>query len=177
LAARFILSDFTITKFDDINFEFENFRFCIQCKRPQGGSSLGRNIEDAYDQLKTTMFQKDSRGLIAISVEKVLDIDDKVLPISGSAEIETAVDVKISDFVIKHNSTWASILHKNVLALLPVFRFISMLEPRRIPVATYFICIIPLFPGGVLNYTNDLLLRKMAAKLKVGIQTPSLRPF
>lgn len=173
LAARFILHGFNVTSFEDIEFKFECFRVCVQCKRPQSDKSVESNINGAYNQLKSFIFEKDTKGLIAISVEKVLgidDIDDKFLPTNDENQIGSVIDNHINNFRGRYEWAWKQILNIDVLAILTIMRFISMLEPKRLPTHTYIINVIPLFCGGIVNSVNDRLLKVIYEKFRSGLK-------
>jgi hypothetical protein len=146
LAARFIKAGFKVNDFQDINFDFQEFRINVECKRPHTKRSITENIEKGCDQLlkKNPTFGRTSKNIIAISVDKVLEIDKKILPITDEQDVEKEVEKQVGYFREGHHKTLDRLSDKNILAILLVFKFMSIVQPGALLTSVFFVGGIPL---------------------------------
>ncbi|MBI2987819.1 MAG: hypothetical protein HYY45_13730, partial [Deltaproteobacteria bacterium] len=80
LAAYFSERGIPLTGFDDLKFRFEEIDYSVQCKRLLSPSNVGENINKAYEQLKQrNLVADESRGFIALAIEKVMGLEGKIL--------------------------------------------------------------------------------------------------
>lgn len=72
IATRFLKSDFIINieSIADVNIEFNDLQYHIECKRVQSEQKIENKIKEAYNQLGKNN-QNVSRGIIALDLSKV----------------------------------------------------------------------------------------------------------
>ena len=89
----------------DLHLSWEDKRFLVACKRPYREESIRANVRTAISQLNENLKSesKDSFGVIAISLSKVLNPGDKVL--DGGPE---ALDSILARLLEEHKSDWHS---------------------------------------------------------------------
>lgn len=86
LAARLMRRGIRVTGFEDVQFSFEGYPFCVQCKRLLSKANMKHNIDKAYDQVKKALSDhNNARGVIALSIEKLWKIDGLVLDVQSPA--------------------------------------------------------------------------------------------
>src|ERR1700688_3638482 len=78
LAAHFSCAGIQILGFDDLKFAFEGHTYLVECKRPFRSATLDDNIEKAYTQLRAKLRNESDRGIVAVAVEKVFDLDSRI---------------------------------------------------------------------------------------------------
>jgi len=86
LAAHLSMSGVKLVGFDDVQFQFEDHRYIVECKRPFIDRRFEDNLGKAYDQLASRLKAPNDRGLAAIAVEKVLDIDGSIHRIDSTPD-------------------------------------------------------------------------------------------
>lgn len=78
LAAHLAVSGLNLVGFDDVQMEFEGQRYVIECKRPFLDDTFESNLGKAYAQLVRRLKGPLDRGVVAIAIEKVVSLDDRV---------------------------------------------------------------------------------------------------
>jgi hypothetical protein len=133
MAAYYSRAGFKLLGFDDLKFEFEGLEYQVECKRPFSAGALYRNIGDAYRQLSPKLGRDDSRGIIAIAVEKVFDLDrnfQRVLSLSSVSELGRQIADKFRTKVVKFDSQWVDTRIVGVLAIIRLL--VKTEEPKTI---------------------------------------------
>lgn len=128
LAAYMSSAGFRISGFDDLEFEFEGFRYLVECKRPFSERALDRNIEGAYNQLRKKMDGERSRGIVAISVEKVFYLDQKFHHFTSLKDVNSfTLDIaeKFRTRIAKYRSRW---IDTRVVGVLAIIRFLTRID-------------------------------------------------
>ena len=85
LAAHCSFAGCRLLGFDDLTFKFEGCRYVIECKRPWHKETLGNNIEKAYQQLRSKLDGPNCRGIVAVAVEKVFGLDNRLQKVDSDA--------------------------------------------------------------------------------------------
>ncbi|MEO8502366.1 MAG: hypothetical protein ABI609_00565 [Acidobacteriota bacterium] len=80
LATDFGRDNLEVTHFDDFGFRFEDVAFDVQCKRLLSPNQMTSNdrVRDAYRQLVDRFSGQDSRGLVALRLDRVIETDSRV---------------------------------------------------------------------------------------------------
>jgi hypothetical protein len=169
LATRFIKAGFKVNDFQDINFDFNEFRINVECKRPHTRRSITANIERGGDQLleRDPTHGRTSKNIIAISVDKVFEIDRRILFITDEQDIEKEVEKEVGAFRETYHKTLNRLSDKNILALLLVFKFMSIVRPQALLTSVFFVGGIPLKRQiGNLILADHKLLEDIEKQLK-----------
>lgn len=155
-------------RFEDVTFEFNKYKICVQCKRPQSPRSVCSNIRNAYKQLipKNSLFDSVTKGMIAISTDKILNLDDKIFHVKSESEISQFAEQTAKYFLAKFSSCLLNILNVDVLAILLMVKFIVILEPQKLLIAANYVRVHPLFQNSILNAANSALLEDMMELMK-----------
>jgi hypothetical protein len=163
LASLFISTGFNIIKFDDVQFEFNGRRYIIECKRLHSQSNVKYNIDYAYQQLSRKINTENEYGLIALSIDKLLNIDSKLYQaasvdsISGKAEEESVA------FINQYKSILNSFQNIHIVGIIVFFKFISDLDSNVTPSSFYYVYPLQGVREHQIMVYNDL--ENMAAKL------------
>ncbi len=173
LAAKLTEKGMTIKHYEDIVFDFDNFEFAIQCKRPFNINSLSKNINYAYNQLKRhnrLESEQRVRGIIALSVDKILGFD-KFLDDKGDFKIPKyedrhAVMKFITDSMDsmfnQYRTTWSHLLNSKVLAIFFFFRFpVIIISENNLLTNIGYVVVTPLINKEIesLRSEYDLLIK------------------
>ena len=169
LATRFIKAGFKVNDFQDINFDFKEFRINVECKRPNTEKSITANIERGCDQLleRDPTHGRTSKNIIAISVDKVLEIDREIFFFTHEQDIQKEVDEKVGVFRETYHKTLKRLSDKNILALLLVFKFMVIVRSQELLTSVFFVGGIPLKKQiGNLILADHKLLEDINKQLK-----------
>jgi hypothetical protein len=124
LAAFLLSAGISVVGFDDVQFEFEDTHFLVECKRPFSPSGLERNIKKAYTQLHKKLKEPSHRGLIAVAVDKAYSLDSKLHSIemtnAGQFAIQVAHQFRsdLNRFVMKN------FFDHRVVGVIAIIRFL-----------------------------------------------------
>lgn len=169
LATRFIKAGFRVNDFQDVNFDFQGFSINIECKRPQTKKSIATNIDDGCKQLlkRNPTHERSSKNIIAMSIEKVLGIDRRILMIADEQDVENEVDREVRVFQETYRKTLNKLSDKNILVLLLVFKFMSIVQPQALLTSVFFVGGIPLRRQiGNFILADDRLLEDIKKQMK-----------
>jgi hypothetical protein len=173
MAAYFSKAGFKLLGFDDLKFEFEGVEYQVECKRPFSAGALDPNIGDAYRQLSPKLNRDDSRGIIAIAVEKVFDLDrnfQKVLSLSDVSEIGIKVADKFRTKVVKFDSQWVD---TRLVGILAIIRFLVKTEEPQTIGPSYSLGLIMRTSPGVGQAVDCERLKRMVSQLQSSFSAQS----
>ena len=129
LAALLKSKGIEILDFDDVSFELEKAIWNIQCKRPVSSKNLGVNIQGAIVQTKNffekTITNLDLRGIIAISIDKILETDRNTIVTPNGTSLENYVRMKSMQFVNQFKHEWRGIIDTRFLAVFVFFKGVA----------------------------------------------------
>lgn len=163
LASLFISKGFNIINFDDVQFEFNNRRYIIECKRLHSLRNVKYNIDYAYQQLSKKINRDNEYGIIALSIDKLFDIDAKLYQSVSVDSISRKAEQESNVFINKYKSIWNSFQNIHIVGIIVCFRFIADLN-SNVTVSTLYSVTSPLGVEEVQNSVfNDLL--NIASKL------------
>lgn len=139
LAARIKDRGLDVVGFKDININFENHQIAIQCKRPYSIERLEANINDAYEQMKTENSMTDDnnvRGIVAISVEKILGLDKNTFVFKTGQHIEEFIYREVDKLCDLHRTKWLHLMNINIFGIFFYFRFFAQVQDENDKVYT-----------------------------------------
>ena len=168
LAAHLSKAGFKLLGFDDLKFEIEGIEYQVQCKRPSNIRTLDSNIERAYQQLEARLHQNDSRGIIAIAVEKIFDLDQgfqSMLSSSDISEFGKQIGQKFKTKVDKFNSQWVD---TRVVGILAIIRFLFRIEGTQEVGASYNCGLIMFASFKFAQEADEQRLLRMVSQLQSG---------
>jgi len=175
LAAIFTLKGLEVLDFNDVSFKLDDAICNIQCKRPMSGKSLNGHIKKAVQQGQNFFDREKSglvpRGIIAISIDKMLGTDKQVIRTLTAHTLENHVNNKLKEFVEQHNDKWSMIKDHRFLA---VFVFMRAVVEVKNPLTFGPIRHIGIdhFLSGSIDQVKDTqrlqLLAKLLAKQEKG---------
>lgn len=158
LAANLSSTGLNILGFDDVAFEFEGIKYLCECKRPFKSSSLDRNIQKAYSQLTKKIAKDSDRGLIAVSVEKVFNLDQSFQFLDKTTDINKfALDIasELNQKITKYQRIW---IDSRIVGVLAIVRFI--VKTPKTFISSYNIAVLrSALPEFGQKADNDRLLR------------------
>ena len=126
LAARLMNQGIKVTGFEDVQFDYEGYTFCVQCKRLLSEANIKHNIAKAYDQVqKALSVHKKTRGIIALSIEKLWKIDGLVLDVQSPAEAGMRISHDLDKFRREHSHLWDGFLNINVVGIILSFKCLA----------------------------------------------------
>ena len=111
LAANLSSAGLQLLDFDDVKFQFENHAYLIECKRPSQSNRLEHNIEKAYTQLSAKLTSSSDRGIVAVAVEKVFDLDSRIQPVAlaiSPTDFARSVAEQFRSRISKYETGWVS---------------------------------------------------------------------
>lgn len=133
LAASLLDKDVQLDGFDDVQFTYRGRSFRVEVKRPQSAGSVRRNIEKAFSQLSTKMLDPLALGVVAVSAEKILGLENRILRIAPGATLAGAVEKCKSNFVAEHSGAWDEEVDARICAVVLILRIIWFSESEQQP--------------------------------------------
>jgi len=136
MAALLHDKDFVITGFNDVNFNFLEKTFAIQCKRIASEKRIGENVKTAIEQLENNQTDK---KIIALSLEKVCLYNEngyQRINVDSCENLEKAfdhVDTMITEYCKKELSCLDRIKNNDILLAMLWLRFtVSFREEKKL---------------------------------------------
>jgi hypothetical protein len=105
----------------DILCEIGQASLYIQCKRPFAEAGISRNISSARRQLTRDLIVSGSslaRGLVAISISRVLNPGDKLLVARTEGEVALSLADEAESLGQRHSHLWKRISDKRIVGIL-----------------------------------------------------------
>lgn len=165
LAATLMRAGVEVTDFDDVQFNFDSIHYITQCKRPFSARSVATNVDSAWGQIVARAPKGSySRGIIALAVDKVLELDQQRPPgIHDGPELDALVQKLAQDFVANHRAAWHAVMDSRGVGILLVFRFVChTLPPANTISAVNYQVLVPTARPGT---RDDKRLRQLATQL------------
>lgn len=155
-----------IVGLNDINFLFNKFRVIIQCIRPVSETNVEDDILNAYSHLNK-IIKDNERGIIAIAVDKILQIDNKILDCKNLTVVTREENKKIDGAKDKFSYVWKNFKNINIVGifLLIKFKFKPWGGSIMLRKGLY---IIPLNPNTT---ENELLIKEINNEIQLPIIT------
>lgn len=157
IASRMMLCGFKVNGFDDVNLNFEKYKFFIECKRLLSKSNITYNIENAYDQLSKKLSNTNDRGIIALAFDRSYSLNDKLLDSNNFNDINYKLN-QIGDVFIRDNAhVWNAFLNLKVIGILLFITFGTVYKEYKILYSNQM-CLISL-RSDIQVFDKNLLLR------------------
>ncbi len=108
LAAEMASAGFkiVITEDYDIGFEVDGKQIIIECKRPQVDHQVNGNIKGALRQLNSRYTDKKQRGLIALSIDRIINPDFKSLNVDFPEQLGERLSDIADSFIESNMRKW-----------------------------------------------------------------------
>lgn len=151
---------------NDINFLIDKLGVIIQCRRPLLENDVENNILNAYSQLNK-IIKGNERGIIAISVDKILCIDYKILDCKNLNDVIREENKKIDEIKDKFSYIWKNFININIVGIFLFIKFKFKPWDGSIMLRKG-LHIIPLNQNSA---ENELLIKEIANR----IQTPVIK--
>jgi hypothetical protein len=163
IASLLLGSKIKVEGFDDVKFTFNSYKFYIECKRPLSNNSVKDNMDKAYNQLTNKLKDEKDKGIIAVSLNKVIGKEENIIGKILLAENKAALLYQeanlIDNFVIEHQNIWHSYSHLNIIGIFFRFNFMSFLKEENILIQRY-----GLHTKGLYRTSEDECLLKELVK-------------
>lgn len=166
LAANCSAAGFNIIGFDDLKFEFEGQKYFVECKRPSCSKTLDQNIDKAYIQLKARIGDSSARGLVAVAVEKVFDLDQTFHEVDSHADtsrLGLSIGKEFVARVSKFRNLW---LDTRVVGVVGIIRFLAKVRRPECISYSYQVCIAKLASEHEGQQAESERLDRMAVALR-----------
>ena len=127
MASSLIDGGCMLQNFEDVTVAYNNFKVSLQCKRPFDFRNVKSSIESAYSQLNknNNLAQFNNRGFIVLSVEKMYGFDSTVESLAHPQDIDIKIHRLAQEFISDYKSTWTSLLNKNLIGILLMFKIMA----------------------------------------------------
>lgn len=130
LGCRLRAKGVSLTGFDDIEFEFQGVRVNVQCKRLHSAKTLQPNLDKACMQIARWITGQ-TRGLVAIGMDKIFTTDRNVLTVTNEGALLGAVKDLMKDFLCENEQRFLRILDIRILGVLADLRYIGRVKDRN----------------------------------------------
>jgi hypothetical protein len=128
-AAFFKKAGVEIIGFDDVDFNFEETKFNVQCKRIFSEKKIEENISESANQFTKRMeSQGNIKGIICLSIDKLMAKEQLVFKVKTLNEIKNNLGKLVIEFSGKYKHLWNGFLNINILAVFLFFHAVSILE-------------------------------------------------
>lgn len=128
LASKFLAKGFNVINFDDIQFQYNNRIYLIECKRLLSKRNVVHNINKAYDQLTQKITNDNEYGIIALSIDKLLDIDYKYFQKNSEKEILSELEIISNSFITNNEKYWDRFNNIHIVCIIIFLKFISVYQ-------------------------------------------------
>lgn len=128
LAARLQGHGFSITRFDDIEFEFNGVTVNIQCKRLHSASQLKYNLERACSQIAKRIGLPRQWGLVAIGVDKISNADRTVWEVPHEAVLKAHASSLVKNYLSAAGKMLLRNCDIQVLGIIVDLRYIGRIK-------------------------------------------------
>ncbi len=121
LAANLSSAGLKLLGFDDVKFEFEGYSYLVECKRPSQSNRLEYNIEKGYTQLKAKLNSSSDRGIVAVAVERVFDMESRIHPVglaTSHRDFARSIGEEFRSRISKYEGKWVDPRVVGVLAIM-----------------------------------------------------------
>jgi hypothetical protein len=167
LAAKISEKGLPLLGFDDLQFQFDQRRYHVQCKRLHSDSaaSVQQNVDAAYRQLGKTMSTDHDRGFIVLAVEKVLGLVGKVWTSGPNDSLENEVHRLTDQFCERFRSSWEQFIDPRVIGIMLILRFLCYTPSSNVNGPAYFLSVIPLVSPDTLQASEVSRIQTLVARL------------
>ena len=168
MAAWFKRAELAVTSYDDVQFNFTEHTFNVQCKRIHSSKRIGDNVAIAADQITKRMDKLPrTKGLICLCIDKVSGKEGMILEVDSHNNISYFLEQIARDFIISYRHLWQGLLNIHVLGTFVILNALARTKDRKKPMLTH--CrqtILDIIPNNTLYQQRDYkLVKKLSDKL------------
>ncbi|MCB0324020.1 MAG: hypothetical protein KDD69_10615 [Bdellovibrionales bacterium] len=128
----------------DVFTEDEARVLLIECKRPTAPCTVERNVNEAFDTLRDRFAVSDSkkplRGLVALSIEKVINPGGFTLIADNFRQLEKRIDREFQRFFHRYRHTWLRRCDARVIGIQVAIRTPAIIRDINLPTAVSQLC-------------------------------------
>lgn len=138
IAARYSKAGYEIDLSDeaDIIVTDHQYELFIECKRPLTDKSIHSNVKDALNQLKkrycSSKSSKIIRGLIALSISRVINQDMYLLPSNTTDDLNMKLQSINLDFIGQYKTKWSNPDDKRTIGVLIYLGLPAIIKDQNI---------------------------------------------
>jgi hypothetical protein len=147
LAAHLSQAGFSVIGFDDVQFEFDDCRYLVECKRPSHDRKFEDNLGKAYRQLAERFERPNDRGLVAIAVEKMFKIDSRIQNVDNSAAA-LSLTIALNEQLVERTVKYGTTTDVRIVGILFITRFLMRTKTPGTFAMNYLLGLVPF------NYTG-----------------------
>jgi hypothetical protein len=166
LAANLSAAGLPPVAFDDLQVTFEGILLRFECKRPQSKKTLGQNLDRAYRQLSGKFTKDDDRGIVAIALDRVLNLHKEILHFQDLAHAERYIRHRAIAVVELLSSQRLEWLDTRVVGILCILRLLFTLGPQRQIVSSYTLSLFKIADGRYGQVVDEGRLDRLVAKIR-----------
>jgi hypothetical protein len=144
----------------DLSFNYGNINFFVEAKRPMSEESTPKQINIANKQLKKRYKRNLSfktKGLIAIDLTKVINPENKFMPVSDTSQLWSLMNNEDTRQINKLKNHWHKDRHKNTIGALLHYRILTNFVGSGDLNTLKWI--------GMVKFTDDPILDEISEKL------------
>jgi hypothetical protein len=165
LAAKMSECGIVPTGFDDLQFSFRGTDFALESKRLVSRRRVRYNVEEAYGQIQRRFGTDQHRGLISLALEKVMDLEGKILRVEpGDSPNEAVIEV-VRDFDSRFGQPWQNFVDTRIVGILLIVRFLCFTVSSNVIGPAYYLVLRPLVRSDKLQGSDRELLLALANQL------------
>lgn len=165
LAADFSERGIRPTGFDDLRFVFEDVDYWVECKRLHSHRRVRANIGEAYGQLQRKLPDDRARGAIALVVDRVLGLDQRILRLQRAQDLNNEVSQLVDQFRAEHQTAWLNFVDTRIVAMLIIVRFLCYTVARDVIGPAYYVAFATLTAPEALQGTDFGRMRRLVDRL------------
>ena len=165
LTAHFSEKGISPTGFSDLKFRFNNVNYSLQSKRLLSTFRVEENVQTAYEQLKKDLTTDEDRGLIALAVDKVMDLEGKLYRVESEGDLTSEVDRLTEEFKRTFGFAWARFVDTRVTGILVILRFLVQTTKLNVIGPAHYVSVLPLVSEQTFQGSDLIRLRGVVSKL------------
>jgi len=132
LASKFIkggVSD--VVDHDDFSFLFNGEKVHIECKRIFSAKQVNSKVSAAFSKLACKINEHQGRGIVALSIEKLINVSDEFFNSRDAQHIHDILTSKVEDFRRNYSRFWERLDHRVIgIVLVAKFNTVNLSENR-----------------------------------------------
>lgn len=168
MAEWFKRAGLEVTSYDDVQFNFIEHTFNVQCKRIHSSRKIGDNVNSAADQITKRIDScPRTKGLICLCIDKISGKEGTILEVDSHSSVPRFLEQITYDFINSHNHFWQRLLNVHVLGTFVILNALALIKDRKKPMLTH--CrqtILDIIPNNTFYQQRDyMLVKKLSDKL------------
>jgi hypothetical protein len=136
-AISFYRTGLAIESYDDVQIEFNNHHFNVQCKRLHSTKRIFNSINSAAAQITERIADKNNyKGLIYLCIEKLSETEGYILEVDHVDHIGPHLDRLTHKFIKENSHIWHKLLNHNILGTAVVLNALARIDEKPYPLLT-----------------------------------------